>query len=767
MNGCAPAVRCGVLAAVLCAGALRAETPGPRPFTTRDAIEMSSIVHYTVSEEGFTRAAPVFSPDRKYFFLITERGDLARDRIESTIWLFDRRAVEDYVLRKAAVRPAPRAVATLAATSNTAVLSGARWLEDSTRIAFLGKNGSPYQRLFIVDVRTGGLTAVSGENDFVSAYDVRGDTIAYTTLIPLAPASAPADGMEVVSPKSLEALLYPRPLALEDAEWESLSNRAAALHVWRQGAELPVSFRFRDRPLRLFPPSWSLAPPLAIAPDGSSLITVAPVPEVPAGWDAYPPQPSMGIPRLTPGDPRAVAEDNPSKPLEFVRVDLRTGEASPLVDAPAGRNLGYLAPTQAFWTADGRSAILSDTFLPGTRSPVVAAVDVATRAPRAVLPLSLPAYGQERSYLVEDVRWDVAKEELTLTYSGSRQPPPPETFGLRSGQWIKLPASPVAGPGDGVELAVEEAFDRSPVLSGRRHGDAASAIVWDPNPQLAGLALGKVSPFHWQDKDGVPWAGILALPPGYDPRQRYPLVIQTHGYNLDRYFVDGQFTTGSGGRALAARGVVVLQMDMPSRHVFTAADAPFQLGGFQSAIARLAADGVIDPRRVGVIGFSYTCFHTLYALTHDPRLFAAAAITDGNEMSYAQYLFRDPEIQDITDKVNGGPPWGQGLARWLESAPTFNLDKVAAPLLISAFERWSLLSQYEPYAILSRLHKPVEMLWLRRENATHVLKRPYHRYLSQESAVDWFDFWLNGHEDADPAKAGQYARWRELRKLQG
>ncbi|HEV7783850.1 MAG TPA: prolyl oligopeptidase family serine peptidase, partial [Thermoanaerobaculia bacterium] len=284
---------------------------------------------------------------------------------------------------------------------------------------------------------------------------------------------------------------------------------------------------------------------------------------------------------------------------------------------------------------------------------------------------------------------------------------------------------------------------------------------------LAGLALGKVSPYHWQDKNGTPWAGLLALPPGHDPKRRYPLVIQTHGYRLDRYFVDGQFTTGSGGRALVAQGVVVLQMDMPSTHIFTPADAPFQLDGFQAAVARLAADGLIDPRRVGVIGFSFTCFYTLYALTHDPHLFAAAAITDGNEMSYIQYVFaEDGTAQKLAEDVNGGIPWGEGLASWTARSPDFHLDKVAAPLLISAFERYELLRQYEPYAALRRLGKPVELLWLRRENATHVLTRPLHRYLSQQSAVDWFDFWLNGHEDPAPAKAGQYARWRELRKLQ-
>jgi hypothetical protein len=33
----------------------------------------------------------------------------------------------------------------------------------------------------------------------------------------------------------------------------------------------------------------------------------------------------------------------------------------------------------------------------------------------------------------------------------------------------------------------------------------------------------------------------------------------------------------------------------------------------------------------------------------------------------------------------------------------------------------------------------------------------------QEMLVDWFDFWLNGHEDSNAAKVEQYSRWRALR----
>ena len=45
----------------------------------------------------------------------------------------------------------------------------------------------------------------------------------------------------------------------------------------------------------------------------------------------------------------------------------------------------------------------------------------------------------------------------------------------------------------------------------------------------------------------------------------------------------------------------------------------------------------------------------------------------------------------------------------------------------------------------------------------YVLEKPLNRLISQGGNVDWFDFWLNRHEDDDPAKAEQYDRWRKLR----
>jgi hypothetical protein len=42
--------------------------------------------------------------------------------------------------------------------------------------------------------------------------------------------------------------------------------------------------------------------------------------------------------------------------------------------------------------------------------------------------------------------------------------------------------------------------------------------------------------------------------------------------------------------------------------------------------------------------------------------------------------------------------------------------------------------------------------------------RPESQYASLQRNVDWFRFWLQDYEDADPSKSGQYVRWRKLRE---
>ena len=90
------------------------------------------------------------------------------------------------------------------------------------------------------------------------------------------------------------------------------------------------------------------------------------------------------------------------------------------------------------------------------------------------------------------------------------------------------------------------------------------------------------------------------------------------------------------------------------------------------------------------------------------------------------------------------------------------LDQVRAAVRIVEPNPESLLSNYDWFAGLSRLGKPVDMILMK--NGSHVLEKPWERMISQQGDVDWFCYWLKDEVDPDPNKKAQYERWAKLRK---
>ncbi len=73
---------------------------------------------------------------------------------------------------------------------------------------------------------------------------------------------------------------------------------------------------------------------------------------------------------------------------------------------------------------------------------------------------------------------------------------------------------------------------------------------------------------QWKDKVGREWTGGLVKPPDYVSGHRYPLVIQTHGFNQHEFMTVGAFTTAFAARPIAATGIIV-QSRMPTLCVLT------------------------------------------------------------------------------------------------------------------------------------------------------------------------------------------------------
>src|SRR5260370_39835708 len=211
---------------------------------------------------------------------------------------------------------------------------------------------------------------------------------------------------------------------MEDVEESILSRMPNSLHILRAGKEIPTDFKTESRPLRLFVPALSLSP------DAKFLITVAPIYEILKAWEQY--QPFDEQFRLKSGhvQERSLMAYSLLRPEQYVIVDFETGSVSPLIDAPAGRGMGYYnVPTEAFWFGDSRHAVLTNTYLPVAaprnaemsrvrlERPMVTMVDVSTKAVQKITDLRLPNSAETaRWYGMVAIIWDGTTQAVTLRY---------------------------------------------------------------------------------------------------------------------------------------------------------------------------------------------------------------------------------------------------------------------------------------------------------------------------------------------------------------
>jgi dipeptidyl aminopeptidase/acylaminoacyl peptidase len=322
-------------------------------------------------------------------------------------------------------------------------------------------------------------------------------------------------------------------------------------------------------------------------------------------------------------------------------------------------------------------------------------------------------------------------------------------------------------------ITLEEDLNAPPRIVAQDRLTNRSVLLMVLNPQFAGLIFGRVEVLHLM-VHGIPIIAGLYLPPGYVAGSRYPLVLQTHGFDSMRFSMDGRYEWSSGfaARALAAAGIMVVQMqefENPGDHDRVGNDRTlgktlessfrnFAVACYAQAIQTLSDKGMINPDRVGISGFSRTVWFVSYLLTHsEKQKFRTAILTDGIDGGYFEYIAR--RLTEF-DADNGGmAPFGKdGLDLWREESPTFNLDRVCIPVRLVSIE--DRLAQWEWFVAAKLEKKPVELIEV--PDGTHMLEKPSDRYIAMEGIVDWFRFWLQGYVDPSQAKAMQYDRWRSL-----
>lgn len=740
------------------------ESASKRGFTVRDSVEMSyfgTVANYRpddLDDDG------IVSPDGRYAVKLTHRGVLPQGNIEGTIWLFDAPALKRSIMdsQKSVPSPIPltRMSAVVNGTININILDGSntisqpKWAPDSKSLLFRGRNGQSNWQIFRIDMGTHEVKALTTTDQDVIDYAQSGGVIAYLAAPDAHPeqdwwsAGPGIPDITVGTGKSIWYLLYPNVnddnylMPLETEVWRVLDDVAS-----------PVIDAVTHAPLKVV--TKYLTETLGLSPDATHLATIAYV------------RPAVGrvrradLPELDQG-------------LQYRIIDLVHGTVELSLDAPiVSFKDGQTGRYRAVWSPSGGEIALSETDLSKrhmvrpsdpSKSCTVAIVQVAKQKAQCLI---LPE--EEKRGLLYSMGWMPSGQKLRARYKTYNSYEYSDIVIQRNGSsWVaaKTPSPSVDLP---LELTVREGLNDPPVLVAIDPVSNNSRVAFDPNPQLTDINLGTVIPYEWNDAHGHPVKGGLLKPPNHIPGKRYALVIQTHGFQRNRFYTYGYSETSNAGRPLASRDIMVLQVSEPNPQSYEDFRKGIGLGTevYLAAIDQLSNEGLIDRAKVGIAGYSFSGFLVSKAITTAPDRFAAAALanTDPGTMgTYFNYLdYATPDyIKSVGDLVGGGKPYGaQGLEQWTKNAPGFAMDKISAPVLVLPSTPQDLISLWPLYASLRDQGKAVDLLYTR--SGKHNLRKPLEIFAHQEMLVDWFDFWLNGREDPDPSKAEQYSRWRKLR----
>ena len=351
------------------------------------------------------------------------------------------------------------------------------------------------------------------------------------------------------------------------------------------------------------------------------------------------------------------------------------------------------------------------------------------------------------------------------------------------------PYSQITSDGERAVMEYENA-GTAPELVAFDLSSSHSWILAKFNPQVDNLILPQAKPITWRTSTGYTAKGMLLLPPNYDPSVRYPLVIEDGSILYDGSFVcdSGAAHVSSFARGiLADAGVAYLmrywQGDSdwessywPKGYPGVLNEAAFKQDLVESAVKYLDQQRIINPARVGLIGFSRGGWYVEYALAHSQILFRAATVTDNVQYSFLEYyVWHNKAVNRSLETMYGGPPSGKSLQNWLDYSISFNLDKINTPLLmeVNGYGQKdslpnrppdNLAAKEELFVGLNELNKPVELYYY--PNEQHQVDHPVARIASLQRNLDWFRFWLQDYRRPDPEDPEQYARWELMRSEQ-
>ncbi len=448
--------------------------------------------------------------------------------------------------------------------------------------------------------------------------------------------------------------------------------------------------------------------------------------------------------------------DNLVKPAVFL-CDLETGKRKQIFKGPA------FNVERAFWSPDGKGFYVTSLFTTHPRyvHATVTRVhhyDLATGAEQKVdlgwerglalqnanesLPGLVPTSDGFLALLADGVRHKAARF--------TRKDPKAWQREWLTGEHASNLFALAVAPGDRTVLyAHSTAASPTRWYRARLGGGRITRprLLVDPNEALRDKTMAAVEVVRWKGAAGEEVEGLLYHPHGYKKGTKYPLVVMPHGgpFGADLDAWDDNWAYPA--NLFAQRGAFVFKPNYHGSSNYGLAWAESLAGGkyyelplvdIERGVEALVARGLVDPARVGTMGWSNGAILSAALLTRNPGYRAASLGAGGAEWvgdwgvcefgcSFSNYYFGKSPLEDPQ--------------LYIKMAPLYRFDKVRTPTILFQGDADRAVPPHHAWSQFRTLQSlgKVDVRLLIFPQEEHALKKLAHQRRKLQEELAWFD----------------------------
>lgn len=270
----------------------------------------------------------------------------------------------------------------------------------------------------------------------------------------------------------------------------------------------------------------------------------------------------------------------------------------------------------------------------------------------------------------------------------------------------------------------------------------------DMTAQVSGWKLGSVEVVSWKSRDGTLIEGVLHKPADYDPKRKYPLLVKIHGGPTgvsQPRFLPNDYAYPV--QAFLARGALVLEPNYRGSAGYGARFRALNVRNLgvgdmwdvMSGVDALIAKGIVDPNKLGAMGWSQGGYISAFLTTHTDRF---KAISVGAGISDWTTYYVSTDITPFTIQYLGATPWDDPQI-YAKTSPISTIKQAKTPTLIqqgSADHRVPVPDSFELYRGLLDQHVDARLILY--TGFGHGIDKPKSALALVQANLDWFDHFI-------------------------